>query len=160
MTPEEIREETRALFKPHYDHAGEANLKFCYAQEDRAKRLVEEVGWHELFPYWNDYLRSECPTQEDVVNFAEWFYSYDGPQKPIPDPIAFCAYFYYRVDIHSDLDKLQNMFDAICIEVLRRAGLIVGWSDPYYAPESDARIVAEVKRLRETEPDFLGDAFK
>ncbi len=160
MTPRQIEEETRALFSPHYDHSDEEKLQFCYAQEDRAKRLIEEVGWHELFPYWNNYLRTECPTEDDVENFCHWFLSYGGEERPIPDPVGFCGYIHYRLDACAYDCKYQNMLDALSIEILRRAGLIVGWSDPYYAPDQDPRIVAEVKRLRDAEQDCFGDAFK
>lgn len=158
MTPKQIEDETRALFKPHYDRTN--NYELCISQRHRAKRLIEEVGWHDLFPYWENYLHSECPTEDDVENFCHWFLSYGGEERPIPDPIKFCGYIHYRLDACAYDCKYQDMLDTLSIEVLRRAGLIVGWSDPYYAPDQDPRIAAEVKRLRDLEQQSLGDAFK
>ncbi|MBQ9875387.1 MAG: DUF4417 domain-containing protein [Thermoguttaceae bacterium] len=151
LNREQLDEETRYLFdrdldKPHTDEEE-------YGFEKRAKTQIVENGWFRVFESWNDYLRKYCKTPESVINFAKLFWNYDGCEYPVPRPHKFLGYFYYRIDF--DLEKYDDfgILDSIAITILPLGGFLEASMlfNPYYSPESDPKIIAEVEAYRRGE---------
>lgn len=111
------------------------------------EELEKEYPWNDIFNSWNNYLRTKCQTADDVVNFMNLFFAYNGQKEIIPEPIDFAAYIYYRLGDKIKEDEAQTMADSIIIPILMHSGLISKY-DTCYAPESDPRIAAAVKELQ------------
>ena len=118
---------------------------------NRADNLIKEYGWQEVFRAWNEYLHTKCTTPESVVNFANLYWSYCGDEYPIPDPHKFIAYLYYMTG-----NKLQHYYNGEIIEnlatkILRKAGYSEADRvlNPYYIPDQDPKILAEVEAIRQ-----------
>ncbi len=121
------------------------------AFEDRADELIREFGWPQVFECWNDYLRTNCHTAEEVLNFAHLFWEYEGYVHPIPDPYDFLAWFYYCIDMDQYADEAVTIMDSLSIEILSRVGVpgvdYVG--NPYYVPEKDPKMLAAIQKIKD-----------
>lgn len=118
-------------------------------QDSLAEQLINDYSWPVVYHEWCNYLYNCCPTDTDVIRFAHNFWDYGG-ERPIPDPIRFIAYLYYRVDVRSNTDAF-DIFDSLAISILPRAGLVNMIEEPCYAAESDPRIQAEIEKWRQIE---------
>lgn len=112
------------------------------AQEDTADALIHQYGWGAVYQEWSNYLYHSCPTDDDVVRFAFNYFNY-ASDRPIPDPLRFIAYLYYRVDV-SQNERAFDIFDSLAITILPSAGLVNIMEEPCYAAETDPRIQAEI----------------
>ena len=123
---------------PDADYSGEELDHF----NDLAENLIRQYTWSVVWQEWSDYLYNHCPSDEDVVRFAHNFFDY-ASDRPVPEPLRFIAYFYYRVDVTKNSDAF-DIFDSLSITVLPNRGLVNLMKEPNYAAESDPRIQAEI----------------
>lgn len=120
-----------------------------YAYEDLAESAIQQFGWDAVFVSWNEYLRTNCKTGFDAVNFANLFYCYDGVKHPIPDPYGFLAFFYYLMDLKPAEFDAVDIMDGISTEILLRNGYLSQEQAYDYIPEKDDHMVAAVEKLME-----------
>ena len=130
---------------PYYDYSN-AELDEL---DNLAQTLITQYTWPVVYQEWSHYLYTKCPTDEDVVRFAHNYFDY-GYDKPIPDPLQFIAYFYYRVNVLDNQDAF-DIFDSLAIKVLPAAGLVDLIEEPLYAAETDPRIQAEIENWKQKE---------
>lgn len=143
----DIIEKTSFLFDcRHDDPSFDANDS--YEHSDVADNLIETYGWDTVFPYWFHFLRENCPTPEDVINFANLFFYYGGTDYPLRDPYSFVSYFYYRVDTKKYGAEATDILDSIAIPILSRIGDVSLERTPDYVPEKDPRILAAIEKWR------------
>ena len=113
-----------------------------YEHSDAAKALIAEYGWQEVFEYWFTYLKENCPTAEDVINFANLFFYYGGTEHTLRDPYPFVSYLYYRVDTKKYGAEATDIFDSITIPLLSNIGDVSLENDPDYVSEQDENILS------------------
>lgn len=114
------------------------------------ENLIETFGWDKVFESWENYLYQYCTTVDKVINFANWFWFYDGQKKYIPDPYKFISYFYYIMDLEPYKYDADTIMDSITIDVLLYAGNVYVdlQNNPRYIPEEDPKIIESVKKWR------------
>ena len=120
-----------------------------YNHSDTAEALIEEFSWKTVFPYWFEYLQNNCPTAEDVINFAHLFFYYGGAERPVRDPYPFISYLYYRVDTTKYGGAATDIFDSIVIPMLTRIGDVSLDNQTDYVPEKDPVILSAIEKWRE-----------
>lgn len=116
--------------------------------EDAAEALVAEYGWNTVFPVWFDYLKGNCPTEADVINFANLFFYYGGADRPLRDPYPFVSYLYYRVDTTQYGGEATDIFDSIVIPMLSRIGDVSLDNQPDYVPENDPKVLNAIEKWK------------
>ena len=145
-----IVEKTKFLFGCDFnDPAFDADES--YEHSDVADEIIKEYGWKEVFPCWFQFLKENCKTPEEVLNYANLFYYYGGTDYPIRDPYSFVSYFYYRIDITQYGAQATNILDSIVIPILSRIGDVNLEKNPNYAPESDPKIITAIEEWKEKE---------
>ncbi|MDO5295156.1 MAG: hypothetical protein Q4F00_00735 [bacterium] len=148
MEEEILSYETASLFNRSFEE------EITDAEEtallDRANALINTFGWKKVFNSWNNYLHHQCLTPESAINFANWFWFYGGHEHPIPNPYHFIAYFYYRIDYAIQKYDISDILDSLATSILPKAGHREAdlYLNPYYMPESDPQIRAEVEKLK------------
>ena len=147
MTQEEnIRNITAFLFGCRHDDPSFDDD--TYEHSDAAEALINEYGWKTVFPFWFDYLKQECPTPEEVINFAHLFFYYGGPERALRDPYPFVSYLYYRVDTTQYGGEATDIFDSIVIPMLSRIGDVSLENQPDYVPENDPKVLAAIEKWK------------
>ena len=152
MDNEFLKSETKFLFNRDW----EEDLPEEEADNDidRAENLISKYGWPKVFEAWNEYLHTQCPTPESVVNFATMYWNYCGEMYPVPEPHKFLAYMLYRINCKMfDYDN-GDIIESIATNILPRAGYSEAdlYLHPYYAADQDPKILAEVEALRHHNP--------
>ena len=127
---------------PDYDFSNEELDEL----DSLAQALITQHTWPVVYQEWSHFLYTQCPTDDDVIRFAHGYFDY-GYDKPIPDPLRFIAYFYYRVNVDKNPDA-HHIFDSLAITVLPAAGLVNLTEEPNYAAEADPRILAEIENWK------------
>ncbi len=117
---------------------------------EAAENLLKDYPWKDIYKEWSRYLHEECRTPEAVINFANLYMYYDGADNFIPDPGSFVGYLYYMVDMDKYWETAGETFDSLACEIMTKAGLVDLSKDPYYSPNDDSRILAEIKNLETT----------
>ena len=115
---------------------------------DRANTLLEAYPWADIYDSWNTFLRTNCKTPEEVINFCNLFFYYGGTEQFIPEPYSFLGYIFSIVDWDEQWDKNGDFLDSFCISILEKAGELSLSKDPYYQPWNDPKIKNEVDRLK------------
>lgn len=144
---EYIKSETNYIFNYNFnDYSIPADVE--EAHYDRACDLLDNYSWNDIFECWFDYLKNNCTTPEEVINWANLFFWFGGYEKSIPDPYTFLGYLYYKVDVAKYVDEAQTVFDGIAIGILEKIGKVSLIDNPNYAPEKDPEIIAAVERWK------------
>lgn len=144
---EYIQSETNYLFDYNFnddsipEEIEEAHL-------DRATALLDNYQWNDIFKCWFEYLKANCKTPEEVINWANLFFWFGGSEMSIPEPYSFLGYLYYKVDVSKYVDEAQTVFDGIAIGILEKIGKVNLMNNPNYAPETDPEIIAAVERWK------------
>lgn len=138
---------TRYLFDCKYDAPDFDDD--TYEHSDIAKALIAEFGWQEVFDCWFTYLKKNCPTEEDVINFANLFFYYGGTEYSMSNPYPFVSYLYYRVDTKKYGEAATEIFDSITIPLLSNIGDVSLEKNPTYAPEQDDRILSAIEKWKQ-----------
>lgn len=143
-----IISETEYLFnRDYFDNSITEDVEEEYT--DRADALLSSYSWDDIFDCWFDYLKNNCKTEKEVINWANLFFCYGGADNPIDDPYKFLGYLYYKVDVLNNVDEAQHIFDSIAISILEPMGYIDLIKDPCYAPESDPNIIKSVQNWKQ-----------
>ena len=143
-----IPETIEYLFNRYWDE--ELTEEEETALEQVADDLVSEFGWKDVYSEAMNYLHQECPTPESVINFAHLYWIYMWHEIPIPDPYAFLAYFYYRIDWQASKYDDMDILDSLAINMLPKAGFREAdlGVNPRYMPENDPVLQKEVAKLK------------
>lgn len=144
---QKLLEITQYLFNCKYDDPDFDDEN--YEHSDAAAELIDEFGWSEVFNCWFDYLKSNCPTPEDVINFANLFFYYGGTELPLRDPYPFISYFYYRVDTQKYGAIATDIFDSVAIPLLTNIGEVSLELAPDYVPEKDSRVLCAIEKWKQ-----------
>lgn len=144
---EYIQSETNYLFDYNFNDDSIPE-KIEEAHLDRAAALLDNYQWNDIFKCWFEYLKANCKTPEEVINWANLFFWFGGSEMSIPDPYSFLGYLYYKVDVSKYVDEAQTVFDGIAIGILEKIGKINLMNNPNYAPETDPEIIAAVERWK------------
>ena len=147
---EKIMSETEVLFGKNLFNDNLSDEEF-EALQDRAATLIDEYGWEDVFYCWKDYLFKKCHTIDDVINFANWFWSYEGQKYQIEDPYSFLAYFYYILDFKTQEYDSSDILFTLSTAILKKAGYKYAdtYNNPEYMPETDPQMIEAVERLRQ-----------
>lgn len=116
---------------------------------DVAQELMESYPWIDIVKEWHNYLYANCHTPEEVINFANLFYYYDGADNYNPDPYKFLGYLYAHVDMDLYWDIAGDLFDSVALAILRNQLLIDTCEEPYYNPLKDPHILTEVDNWKQ-----------
>ena len=143
-----IAEKIEYLFNRYWDE--ETTEDEDTELEQAANSLIYEHGWNQVYPEAINYLHQKCLTPESVINFAHLYWFYMWYEIPIPDPYAFLAYFYYRIDWQTNKYDGSDILDSLAISILPKAGdrdadLFV---NPRYMPENDPVLQKEVEKYK------------
>ena len=144
---EYIQSETNYLFDYNFNDDSIPE-KIEEAHLDRATALLDNYQWNDIFKCWFEYLKANCKTPEEVINWANLFFWFGGSEMSIPDPYSFLGYLYYKVDVSKYVDEAQTVFDGIAIGILEKIGKVNLMNNPNYAPETDPEIIAAVERWK------------
>jgi hypothetical protein len=117
---------------------------------DMAHELQEKYPWSDIIDEWHNYLYTNCRTAEDVINYANLFFYYEGADEYNPDPYKFIGYLYARVNMDTYWEQAGDLFDSIAIDILSNQQLINLAEDPYYNPLKDKNIIDEIARWKAT----------
>ena len=110
---------------------------------DKAQELQESFPWVDIINEWHNYLYTNCLTAEEVINFANLFFYYEGADDYNPNPYKFIGYLYARVDMDIYWDQAGDLFDSIAIDILSNQQLIDITENPYYNPLKDKKVLDE-----------------
>ncbi len=118
---------------------------------DKAHELQENFSWKDIISEWHNYLYSNCHTAEEVINFANLYFYYEGADNYNPEPYRFLGYLYAHVDMNTYWDRAGDLFDSIAVRILNNQQLINIKDDPYYNPLKDDNIIREINKLKNLE---------
>jgi hypothetical protein len=66
---------------------------------DKAYELQKSYPWIDIITEWHNYLYNNYKTPEEVVNFANLFFYYEGASNYNPEPYKFLGYLYAKVNM-------------------------------------------------------------
>lgn len=153
----ELYDKTNYLFSRNFlaelDGTNDISEEEEQEYSDTVEKLYNNYDWNNIFSCWNNYLLKYCKTERDIINFANLFWTYGGYKNYIPEPYKFLSYFYYKVDVNKHWDIMRDLIDGMTIEILHRAGVtgVTNSENPYYNPQEDPKMIAEIKKWKEQE---------
>ncbi len=119
-------------------------LKTSHEKFIKLDKLSEEIlsnfKWDEVYTCFNKYLRENCKTEDDVINYVLFFNRYTGLKFSIPskyDPYDLVGYIYSMVDLEKRWEDCGGDFDDFANEALK----IDLYHDPYYQFWRDPKII-------------------
>ena len=115
-----------------------------------AENVLSTYAFNDIFAEWNRYLRENCKSPEDVINFCNLFSYYGGSDYYIPNAYDFVGYIYYMVDLDKYWDKAGDFLDGLCISILEKSGDVSLARDPYYQSWKDPKVIASVEKYKKT----------
>jgi hypothetical protein len=144
-----IKETTRKLFNINFEIDLEDDT-LSEEYKDIADNLIETNSWSKVYPYWYDYLINECKSEEEILNFANLFWFYDGENYNIPNAIEFCAFFYATISFEHYPDAIE-ILDSITIDVFLNSGIYPREKLYYdeYIPQNDPIVKKEINKWKE-----------
>lgn len=89
-----------------------------------------------------DWMKKNCETADQYINFANLCYYYGGTNLRVSDPYPFLAYLYNGVDWDGDkmhAEEAEDLFYSIAMELLQGAGIDNGYADEYELFEDERR---------------------
>lgn len=102
--------------------------------------ILKEFSWDDAYACFNTYLRNECQTEDDVINYVRFFVHYFGLKFKIPseyDPYDLVGYIYSMVDLEKRWEDCGGDFDDFANEALK----IDLYHNPYYQFWRDPKII-------------------
>lgn len=132
------------LFKSNYNTMSVDEIK----QLDKLTHsIIQNYTWDVVYGYLDNYLRNECKTEDDVINYISFFTYYFGLKFQIPsqyDPYDLVGYILSMVDLEKRWDDCGGLFDDFANQALR----IDLYNDPYYQFWRDPKIIAIADKYR------------
>lgn len=113
-----------------------------------AHSILKKYSWDEVYENFDRYLRCECKTEDDVINYVSFFTYYLGLKFQIPsqyDPYDLIGYVLSMVDLEKRWDDCGGLFDDFANQALR----IDLYNDPYYQFWRDPKILAIAEKYKE-----------
>lgn len=144
-----IKETTKKLFSVNYEKdLNDDKVSDFY--ENTADELMKNNKWSGVYACWYDYLVNDCKTEEEVLNFANLFWFYEGYKQFIPNAVEFCAFFYANISF-SDYPDAVNILDSITCEVFLNSGIYSEESLYYdeYVPTNDEMVKNAIEKWKE-----------
>lgn len=132
------------LFKSNYNTINVEEIKRL---DELAHSILKNYTWDEAYGNFDMYLRSECKTEDDVINYISFFTYYFGIRFQIPsqyDPYDLVGYILSMVDLEKRWDDCGGLFDDFANQALR----IDLYNDPYYQFWRDPKIIAIADKYR------------
>lgn len=119
-----------------------------------AASLVQDHGWDTVLKTLTEYLHTHCLTPKDVTNAAHLMWRYwwcDTSTWQVPDPYGFLGYLYYRAGFLEASYEARCILDGLTTEILPAQGYQEAniYYHPYYAAETDPKMIAAVNRWKE-----------
>ena len=116
---------------------------------DKADELREEFPWKEIYKCWFNYLKDKCNTPEETINWANLYWIYVGSEEIVDEPYKLGGLLLYKLgDIKKYYDDLTGIIESVVITLLEDGGYISLVEDPYYAIDSDPKILAELEKWK------------
>lgn len=128
--------------------------------EEQTSNLVNQYGWDAVRQAFFHYVQTDCKTSEDIARVA---YRYEGLNwniKPVPDPYEFLGYLYYKAGFRKASYRAACALDDLATTILPASGYQEAniYYHPYYAAETDPKMIAAVERWRQREANGGIDA--
>lgn len=102
--------------------------------------LLKNDTWDNIYKCFDYYLRNECKTEDDVINYINLFAHYVGLNFKIPsqyDPYDLVGYILSKIDLEKRWEECGGLFDDFANQALR----INLYKDPYYQFWKDPKII-------------------
>lgn len=148
MITDDLRHDIDYLFNRDYQE------ELTDEQEDElaeyANNVIKKYPWKKVFKCASEYLYNNCKTPEEVINFAYLYYYYLWFKRKISNPYKFLGYFYYRINFETEKYDDNDILDTLATTILPKCGISEAdlYYNPYYMPENDPKIIAEVEKYR------------
>ncbi len=110
------------------------------------ENILKNNVWENIYKCFDYYLRNECETEDDVINFVNLFVHYVGLNFKIPykyDPYDLIGYILFKVDLKKRWDDCE-IFDDFANQAL---GIDL-MKDPYYQFWKDPKIIEIANRYK------------
>ncbi len=108
--------------------------------DEKAKKMLEENDWVEVYKKFDYYLRNNCNTEDSVINYIYLFVRYVGLDFDIPYPFDsydLVGFIYSKVDLEKRWGDCGDLFDDFANEALK----VDLMKDPYYQFWRDPKIL-------------------
>lgn len=122
-------------------------------REDHLDRVMEVMKKYTDADFYSasfDWMKQNCKTADQYINFANLFYYYGGTNLRVADPYPFLAYLYNGIDWDGDkthADEAEDVFYSIAMELLQGAEIYRGYADEY-EPFEDERLKEERAKIQ------------
>lgn len=116
--------------------------------DELAEHVLKDNDWNNVYSFFDSYLRNECKTENDVINYVLWFIRYVGLSFTIPssfDAYDLIGYIYSKVDLEKRWNDCGGEFDDFANEALK-IDLV---KDPYYQFWRDPKIIEIANKYKE-----------
>ena len=116
---------------------------------DLVSKVIGEYSFKDFYCASFDWLRSNCKTPDQYINFANLYFYYGGTDFFVANPYPFLAYLYNGIDWEDDAEnaeKAYNIFESIAVNMLQQADIYRGYADEY-DPFKDKRLTKERARI-------------
>ncbi len=143
-----IKEITYQLFSVDFEKDLDTD-SVIETYENRAEELIKNNNWSEVYACWYDYLLNKCKTEEEILNFANLFWLYEGYKQIIPNPVEFCSFFYACVSFEHYPDAV-DILDSITFEVFQKS--VYPNKTLYYdeyIPTNDPLVIEAINKWKE-----------
>ncbi len=112
-----------------------------------ADRIMPDHSRDEIYACFDRYLREDCKTEDDVINYVLFFIRYIGLEFRIPsqcDSYDLVGYIYSMVDLEKHWTDCGGEFDDFANQALK----IDLYHNPYYQFWRDPKIIAIAKKYK------------
>ncbi len=112
-------------------------------------KVMDEYSFKDFYYASFDWLRRNCKTPEQYINFANLYYYYGGSDFFVDNPYPFLAYLYNGIDWENDVENAEiadNVFESIAVNMLQHAEIYHGYADEY-DPFKDKKMTEERARI-------------
>ena len=143
-----IKEITKKLFSIDYEtDLEDDNVSEIY--ENLADEFIKTNKWLDIYKCWYDYLINDCKTEQEVLNFANLFWFYEGYNQFIPNAVEFCTFFYTCISFEHP--EATPVVDGIAWHALVNAGVInkFDFSFDNFAPNDFKILTDEINKWKE-----------
>ncbi len=144
-----IKEITKKIFSVSYENELEDDT-VSETYEIMAADLIANNKWSDVYASWFDYLVNDCKTEEEILNFANLFWLYNGYKQFIPNAVEFSAFFYANISFEHHPEAI-SVIDGIAWFALVNSGVICEskMSFDNYAPNDIPAIDESIKKWKE-----------
>lgn len=133
------------LFKSDYSKTTNDEFKQL---DVLAHSILQNNSWDDVYENFDRYLRNECKTEDDVINYVSFFTYYLGLRFQIPsqyNPYDLIGYILSMVDLEKRWDDCGGLFDDFANQVLK----VDLYNDPYYQFWKDPKIIDIANEYKE-----------